>query len=230
MKLYKVFKKNLKSNHGDIKWKLNKWQTHKGKLEMCRSGFHCSKKIIDAMQYTSAEIIAQVEVKGKHLKHTDKQVWEQMCIVKTWKWTKDDSVSLAIFTAELVLPNFEKVYPNDKRPKKAIEAAKRWLRKKSETARNAAVSAAKGARNAAARASASAWKTVGSTAWSAVNAAEIAANAAESAAENVVWGARNMAMSAAKNGVVKNVSRIKIMNKFEKFILERLSKKLKRNK
>jgi len=34
---------------------------------------------------------------------------------------------IAIFAAELVLPIFEKKYPDDDRPRKAIEAKKSWL-------------------------------------------------------------------------------------------------------
>ena len=141
-KLYKVFKAKLKSNNGNIQWKLNEWQQHKEKLEMCVSGYHASERIINAMQYTNAEIIAEVEVKGKHIKKRDKQVWEYMRIIKTYEWTKEDSNRLAIYAAELVLPNYVKKYPNDKRPQEAIKAAKNCLKEQTEAAGSAAWSAA----------------------------------------------------------------------------------------
>ena len=50
---------------------------------------------------------------------------------------------MAIFSAELVLHIFEEKYPEDKRPRLAIEAAKKWLVNPSkETAAAAAAAAA----------------------------------------------------------------------------------------
>ena len=149
MKLYKTLKKGLKSKHGNVKWKLGEWQKCEGELKMCSNGFHCSEKILDAMGYIAPEVIAEVEVRGKHLKQPDKQCWEEMRIVKKWNWTKKDSVSLAIYSAELVLDNFEKEYPDDKRPREAIEAAKKVLRNNTPKNRNAAESAARSAESAA---------------------------------------------------------------------------------
>ena len=40
---------------------------------------------------------------------------------------KPNKVRYAIFAAEQVIHLFENKYPNDKRPRKAIEAAKAWL-------------------------------------------------------------------------------------------------------
>jgi hypothetical protein len=48
--------------------------------------------------------------------------------------TKKQAVELAILFAERVLPIFEVKYPDDKRPRLAIEAAKEWL--KNPTAKN----------------------------------------------------------------------------------------------
>ena len=111
-----------KTSHGH-KWILNKWCSIKGKLKMCENGFHCSDNFIDAFQYVSPGWICLVEVEGEAEKKEDKSVHEKMRIVKWKKWTKKDSVSLAIFAAELVLNNYEKEYPDDKRPRDAIEAA-----------------------------------------------------------------------------------------------------------
>ena len=140
--LWKSFKKDLKSNNGNIEWKIGKWVCHKGKLEMCESGFHASERILDAMEYTNLEELALVEVKGKYLKQDDKQCWEYMRIKKLYRWTKADSVSLAIYAAELVLDIYEKKYPDDKRPRKAIEAAKKVLKNDNEENRAAAEAAA----------------------------------------------------------------------------------------
>ena len=68
--------------------------------------------------------------------------------------TKKENLKIAIFSAEQVLNIFEKKYPNDNRPRNAIEAAKEVLRKNNienrEKARYAAdADAADAAANAA---------------------------------------------------------------------------------
>ncbi|MBU1067780.1 hypothetical protein KKE60_08340 [Patescibacteria group bacterium] len=138
MKLYKTLKKGLRSERGNHKWQLNKWDKIKGKLSMCNNGFHCSKRIINAMDYVAPDIIAEVEVRGKSIKDDDKQCWEEMRITKIWKWTEKDSVAMAIYVAELVLPIYEKQYPNDNRIKNTIEAAKKVLEKDTKKNRDAA--------------------------------------------------------------------------------------------
>ena len=72
---------------------------------------------------------------------------------------KEQSVKIAIYTAEKVIDVFEKKYPNDDRPRKAIDAAKAWLKEPTETNRaanaadaaNAAAYAANAANAATAR-------------------------------------------------------------------------------
>ena len=60
-------------------------------------------------------------------------------------FTKKQSVKLAVIFAERVLPKFETKHPEDKRPRRAIQAAKRWLKsptKKNQSAAYAADAAA----------------------------------------------------------------------------------------
>ena len=176
MKLrYKFLNKGFKSSNGDEKWKMGKWKTFKGELSMCNAGFHCSKKPYEAFSYVPGPILAKVEVKGRHLSDDDKECWEKMRIVKAWKWTKKDSVSLAIYAAKLVLPIFEKEYPDDKIPREAIEAAIKYLKNPSKKNRMAAGAAADAAAREAARvAEAAAW----AAAWAAGAAARTAVGAA----------------------------------------------------
>lgn len=104
------------------------------------------------LAYVNAEVLAKVQVKGKSIIQNDKECWSEIKLIKTYKWSKKDSVSLAIYAAELVLPNFEKEYPEDKRPRQAIEAAKKVLKndtKRNKDAASAARSAAWSARSAA---------------------------------------------------------------------------------
>jgi len=156
--LWKSMRADLKSAHGNTKWKIGEWNKVEGELEMCNNGFHASEKILDSMNYVSMEILAKVEVRGKHSEQSDKQCWEEMRIVKAWKWEKKDSVALAVYASSLVLENFEKAYPNDKRPRQAIQAARRWLKHSTGKNRLAAESAARAARSAASSAAESAAK------------------------------------------------------------------------
>ena len=187
MKRYKflnLIDGKIKSNSGDKTWEVKKWE-HEDEIEMCNKGFHCSKGIYQAFSFVQGEILAEVEVKGKKEIQDDKEVYTDMRILKAWKWQKKDSVALSIYAAELCLENFEKVYPDDDRPRKAIEAAKRWLENPTKENESAAESAAR------------------SAAWSARSAAESAAWSAWSAAESV---ARSAARSA-RSAVIKKISK-----------------------
>jgi len=63
--LYKSFKKGLQTNH-DFKFKKNKWYHQDGEIKCCDNGFHGSNKAIQAMSFVNCEVLALVEVKGKH--------------------------------------------------------------------------------------------------------------------------------------------------------------------
>src|ERR1035437_8464610 len=127
MKIYKFLNEGLKSSKGDCVWKLNEWKTHDKDPKCCEEGFHGSVLPLDALKYINGSIVAIAEVKGKSHKENDKQAWEKMRLVKAYHWTKTDSVELAIFSAALVTDIFEKKYPKDDRPRKAIEAAKAYV-------------------------------------------------------------------------------------------------------
>ena len=136
MKLYKSLKADIKSVYDDSQWEIGKWRKTEC-VELCH-GFNASRNIIDAMSFVNMENLALVETKGKTFKSDDKITSESMRIVRAWKWEKKDSVALAIYAAELVIDIFEKVYPDDKRPRNAIEAAKNYLKNPTPAARAAA--------------------------------------------------------------------------------------------
>ena len=146
---WKFLRKGLKSENGNLKWKKNKWNKVTGKLSICNWGLHCSKKPYDAFSFIQGEILAKVECRGKHLIEDDKECWQEQRVVKAYKWTKKDSVKLAIYSAKLVLPIFEKEYPDDKQPRQAIAAAIKWLKNPSKKNKDAAWAAAETARDAA---------------------------------------------------------------------------------
>ena len=140
---YKFLRTGLKSDSGSLTWKIGKWVHQDGPLYICHNGLHCSIYPDQAFSYVGGEILAVVQTKGKSIIKEDKECWTDMKIVKAWKWTKKDSIDLAIYAAELVIDIYEKEYPNDDRPRKAIESAKSYRNNQTkDNAANAAANAA----------------------------------------------------------------------------------------
>ena len=98
--------------------------------------------------------------------------WANWVIVRVM--TYDQCVSYAVYLAEQVIDIYEKEYPNDKRPRLAIEAAKKCIGLKG-AARDAARVAAWAAGDAA--------RAAAEAAWAAGDAARAAAWAAWDAAK-----------------------------------------------
>jgi hypothetical protein len=117
---------------------------------------------------------------------------------------KPVAVKFACLCAERVLPIFEKKYPDDKRPRAALEAALKWLAEPTEANRQAANAAAAHAADAAAAYAANA------------HAADAAAYAADAAAADA---ADDAAYAAARNSERKwqaNQLRRLVRNPFRK--------------
>lgn len=107
--------------------------------------------------------------------------WANWLIVRVM--THEQQIKYAIFAAEKVIGIYEKQYPDDDRPRKAIEAAKEYLKYPDKTHRLAA--------RAAARAAAASGTTAYATA-----AANAAANAASYAAASVYFAAHAAAAAS----------------------------------
>ena len=144
MLLWKALRAGLKSQYDQSQWQIGEWRKLEEVTELC-VGFNASPRIVDAIQYVDMEILARVEVRGQVINGGNKWTASQMRIVGAWCWPKAESVRLAIFAAELVLPNYEQAYPEDKRPREAIAAARAWMAKPSASAACAANSAARSA-------------------------------------------------------------------------------------
>jgi len=110
-------------------------------------------------------------------------------------------VKYALFAAEQVLDIFEKKYPEDDRPRKAIEAAKAWLKNPCKETADAAANAA----DAAADAAANAADAAANAAYAAANAAYAAAYAAY-VANAAAYAAANAAYAAAYAAYVANAA------------------------
>lgn len=105
------------------KWKLGKWRKAKGEIKLCKNGYHASPRILDALGYVPAGIICLVEVRGMSISEGDKSVHAEMRIVKAYKIPDKEWRIFACRVARDVLPIFDAVYPANKRPLLAIEAA-----------------------------------------------------------------------------------------------------------
>ena len=128
----------------------------------------------------------------------DKFSWANWLLVRLM--THIQKVQYAVFAAEQVIDIYEKKYPEDKRPRLAIEAAKAFIKDPSDTNKNAAANAvayAADAANAAYAADAAAY-----TAAYAANAANAAANAATYAVAYAA-NAANAADAAAYVAAIK---------------------------
>ena len=112
----------------------------------------------------------------------DKLSWANWLIVRIMNYKQ--YVSYAVYAAEQVIDIYEKKYSNDKRPREAIEAAKKCISNPTEdnkraagTAAEAAWAAARAARAAARAAAEAAWAAAGTAAraaWAAARAARAA--------------------------------------------------------
>lgn len=222
---FKFLRTGLKSENGRrVDWKMNTWRSEK-KIEMCERGFHCSKTPSQAMSYVRGEILAKVEVRGKGQTTEDKECYPEMRIIQAWNWTKDDSVALAIYATELVINIFEKKNRKDEKPRKAIEAAKNYLKavKTCKTPDSAADDAERSS-NVARSAQAS------FAALSAAYAARSASNAADdspSAAAYAACRAISAAACAAYSSVAydrSSVAQQKLIKKIDTWFLKRIPK------
>jgi hypothetical protein len=144
----------------------------------------------------------------KKLSKEDRFDWANWTIVRVM--TRPQYLKYGVYAAEQVIDIFEKKYPNDKRPRQAIEAAKRVIDNDTEENRRAAAYAAADAAYAAAYAAADA-AYAGYTAYTAyaAHAAADAADAADAAAD-AAYAA--LAAYAAYAAADKKAMQIKILN------------------
>ena len=199
-------REGIKSDNGDHRqWKIGKWEHQGGKINLCKNGLHCSRQINQAFSFVHGEVLAKVEVEGKSAIQDDKEAWSDMRIVKAWKWQKKDSVALAVYAAELVIDIYEKKYPKDDRPRKAIEAAKYWLKHPHAAAAYADADAAAYAAAAAAAYAAGAAYAGAGAAYAGATYADAAAYAAYAAAAYAAAAAAAYAAAAARKILVGKI-------------------------
>ncbi|MBI4708225.1 MAG: hypothetical protein HY761_09945 [Candidatus Omnitrophica bacterium] len=150
--------------------------------------------------------VNQQETEGikivEKLVQEDRLQWANWLIVRIM--TKKQYVSYAVYSAEQVIDIYEKKYPEDKRPRNAIEAAKKCIENPSEENKKAAASAATSA-HAAAAAHAAYSASAASAAYSAAASAASAAYSASAASAAYSAAAASAAYSAAAYVARKNI-------------------------
>jgi hypothetical protein len=188
MKRYKVLGKGgIACNGGSGKWNLpqngkpGKWMPKIEKVIPCESGYHLCREE-DLILWLNEEIY-EAEGRGEFIRHdNNKDVFgEARLIRKLEGWNKKSKRLFAADCAERVLPIFEKEYPTDSRPRKAIEASRKFANRKITMKNMTIAGDAAGA--------------AGDAAWAARNAAWGAGDAA-GAARDAAWAARNAAWGA----------------------------------
>jgi hypothetical protein len=160
---------------------------------ICQRGWHACRWQ-DAIHHISDELwIAELD--GIIVTGPDKVAAERLRLVRKVKPIDDRSLRLfAADCAEQVLPIFERVRPDDDRPRAAIDAARRFAR--GEITRGVRAAAGDAARAAARDA---AWDAAAAAAWAAARAAagDAAWAAAAAAAGAAAWDAAGAAAGAA---------------------------------
>jgi len=207
MELYKLTNKNG-CTQGNTQWGIG--VTHE--LKATEKPRLCTKDVLHAYKNINLALL----LNPNHANISNPKIWEAEgeivvedygkvgCFKLTTTkelscpdWYIDDKkrrrvqVQFAVLCAESVLHIYENQYPDDNRPRKAIEAAQNYLKKPS----NAAAKAANAAANAASYAAKAAYEAY--AAYAAGNAAGNAAKAAYEAYE--AYAAGNAAAYAAGN-------------------------------
>ena len=144
--------------------------------------------------------------------------WGNWLIVR--HMTYKQYVPYAVFAAEQVIDLFEKKYPDDKRPREAIEAANACIKNPSAKNKKAADVAAGAAR--AAEAAGAAAGAARAAAWAAAGAAGAAAGAAAWAAEAARAAAWTAARAAGAAGAAAGAAEAAMQEKNLRYGIELL--------
>jgi hypothetical protein len=169
---------------------------------LCQQGYHFVT--FDQLPRWIGPTLYEVEVRGEVLTAKDKSVAEQARLIKRVDtWNKKTLRLFAADCAEHVLGIYEKQYPKDERPRKAIQASRDFANGLIDA--NAAAYAAYAA-YAAANASANAANASANAAYAAADAAYAASASAyaASASANAAYAAADAAYAASSAAYAAN--------------------------
>jgi hypothetical protein len=187
---------SLPTRNADGTWTPGEWMPEiEGELKPCRNGYHVVT--LEQLPNWIGERIFEVEVGKEILPDDDKSVVRTCRLTRECTgWDERTARLFACDCAEHVLCLYEAQYPDDRRPRKAIETARRYAEGKAavEDLTDVWDAAWAAARDAAEAARDAAWEAA---AWAAGVAAGVAAGAAGAAAWAAVWSAAGAVWDAA---------------------------------
>ena len=169
-----------------------------GRLELCATGMHASKRALDCLDFASGTVFCQVELIGKRIDDDRKSCAQKRKVL----WMVDAKMILHEFACRCAEQALDIVQQQggtvDPRSRAAIAAKRAWMRgEMTDTELFAARAAARAAAWAAARDAArdAAWAAAWDAAWAAARAAARAAawDAARDAAWDAAWDAARVA-------------------------------------
>ena len=134
MTLYKVLDTQGNPMHGGSgPWSLptpdgpGEWMPPILDVVLCRRGYHLCRPA-DLILWLGPAIY-EAEGRGEHLEADGKTVWAEARLLRCVDtWTERTVRLFVADCAEHVLPLFEGTYPDDRRPRQAIEAARAYAR------------------------------------------------------------------------------------------------------
>jgi hypothetical protein len=187
---YKWLKPDRTTTYQGVKWpkRVGVWTPDETPV-MCVSGWHLATHEGIAEHARTGAVLWIAEGRGESVAAGDKVAFSSARLVsQVGTLTQIIAVQWAAECARRVLKHYEDRYPEDKRPREAIQAALKWAKDPTEANRNAAAYAAYAAYAAAASASADA---------AASASADASADAAASASADAYADAAAYAADAA---------------------------------
>ena len=140
---------SLPTRNDDGAWTPGEWMPEiVGQLEPCRNGYHLcnTEQLLDSWL---GPAVFEAEYRGERIDAGDKCVVRQSRLRRRLNWDVRTARLFVCDCAERVLPLFEKCHPEDKRPRWAIETARRYARGEASAEEMAAARAAWAASDAA---------------------------------------------------------------------------------
>lgn len=126
-RLFKCLKKGRVGPYSNYEWPVKKWVKATGELIRCKNGIHLSREQ-DLLTWLNSEEIWETEYRGKErMDCNDKIIVREARLVKKLRgWNKKTIRLFVCDCAEHVLHFFEEQCPDDSRPRKAIEVARKY--------------------------------------------------------------------------------------------------------
>ena len=195
---YHFLREDMTANFGnEPPWAVGESRSVAGEIIPCKSGYHGSPTLWDALTYAPGPVACLVELSGDVQPHGD-PVDKYAASTRKLLAAVNIETELRLFAAdcaEHVLPIYEAAYPGDGRPRRAIEAARAFARGEID---EVALDAARAAAQVAARAA----QVAARAAWAAAQAAAVDAVDAQVAARAAAWAAWAAAQDAAVDAQV----------------------------